>query len=80
MKRKIALDDHDEALMLEAKVAILKACSLAHSPYGVARCLHSVASGQRRKGYSAAVRRHPFPGFAKRAVCRWKKSTPNLTS
>lgn len=63
MKRKIVLDDHDEALMLEAKAAILKACSLAHSLHGVARCLHSVASGQRRKGYHAAVKKHPFQGI-----------------
>ena len=72
-KRKIQLDPHDEALMQIARAAILDACKNAHSPSAVARCLHSVASGIRRRGYHKAVKNYPFQGIceiSKRPLAR----------
>jgi hypothetical protein len=77
-KRKILLDPHDEALMQAARTAIVEACKNAHSPSAVARCLHSVASGIRRKGYHKAVKRHPFAGICEASKLPLDKANAQL--
>jgi hypothetical protein len=66
-KRKIELDPHDEALMQAARAAIVDACNNAHSSSAVARCLHSVASGIRRRGYAKAVKKYPFKNICEKS-------------
>lgn len=62
-KRKIILNQHDEALVNAAFAAMHMAVESAHRPAAVARRISVLATGYRNRGRDAARRRYPFKGM-----------------
>ena len=59
----LKLDDHDTDLVAAVDAALRKAIFDAHAPVAVAKRISVLATAQRNKGRSAAMRRHPFRGI-----------------
>jgi hypothetical protein len=61
-KKRLKLDDHDQALVDALTKAFLEALQHAHLPIAIVKRMHSIAAGHRNKGRGAAMKRHPFAG------------------
>lgn len=72
------LDEHDQSLVSDFRVAMLAALSKAHNRTAVAKRIHVLTTAQRNRGRRAAIARHPFKGFCEASGLRLEKEHAEL--